>query len=80
MSSNLSIVLLSQPKAVQRLPFLRTCDFALGLAKGRFLTTLKASKSMSEMIRVTLPDGSAREVARGTTPADIAAAIGISRI
>ena len=76
MSSNLSIVLLSQPKAVQRLPFLRTCDFALGLAKGRFLTTLKASKSMSEMIRVTLPDGSAREVARGTTPADIAAAIG----
>jgi threonyl-tRNA synthetase len=37
---------------------------------------LKASKTMSEMIRVTLPDGSAREVARGTTPADIAAAIG----
>ena len=31
---------------------------------------------MSEMIRVTLPDGSAREVARGTTPAEIAAAIG----
>jgi threonyl-tRNA synthetase len=31
---------------------------------------------MSEMIRVTLPDGSAREVARGTTPADIAASIG----
>lgn len=31
---------------------------------------------MSEMIRVTLPDGSARVVARGTTPADIAAAIG----
>jgi threonyl-tRNA synthetase len=31
---------------------------------------------MSEMIRVTLPDGSAREVARGATPADIAAAIG----
>ena len=31
---------------------------------------------MSEMIRITLPDGSAREVARGTTPADIAAAIG----
>ena len=31
---------------------------------------------MYEMIRVTLPDGSAREVARGTTPADIAAAIG----
>lgn len=31
---------------------------------------------MSEMIRITLPDGTAREVARGTTPADIAAAIG----
>ena len=31
---------------------------------------------MSDMIRVTLPDGSAREVARGTTPAEIAAAIG----
>ncbi len=31
---------------------------------------------MSDMIRVTLPDGSAREVVRGTTPADIAAAIG----
>jgi threonyl-tRNA synthetase len=37
---------------------------------------LKARYSMSEMIRVTLPDGSAREVARGTPPADIAAAIG----
>ncbi|MBL9070347.1 MAG: threonine--tRNA ligase [Sphingopyxis sp.] len=31
---------------------------------------------MSQMIRVTLPDGSAREVARGTTPAEIAADIG----
>ncbi len=31
---------------------------------------------MSEMIKITLPDGSAREVARGTTPADVAAAIG----
>jgi len=31
---------------------------------------------MSDMIRITLPDGTAREVARGTTPADIAAAIG----
>jgi threonyl-tRNA synthetase len=31
---------------------------------------------MSEMIRITLPDGSAREVAPGTTAADIAAAIG----
>ncbi len=55
---------------------LHTCDFASRLAKGRFQPMLKASKPMSEMIRVTLPDGSAREVARGTTPADIAAAIG----
>ncbi|GAA4762512.1 threonine--tRNA ligase [Stakelama sediminis] len=31
---------------------------------------------MSEMITITLPDGSVREVAPGTTPADIAAAIG----
>ena len=31
---------------------------------------------MSKMIRITLPDGSVREVAAGTTPADIAAAIG----
>src|SRR3546814_2009407 len=31
---------------------------------------------MSAMSRVTLPDGSAREVARGTTPAQLAADIG----
>ncbi|HEX9807736.1 MAG TPA: TGS domain-containing protein, partial [Alteraurantiacibacter sp.] len=31
---------------------------------------------MSEMFRVTLPDGSVREVAPGSTPADVAAAIG----
>ena len=31
---------------------------------------------MSQMIRVTLPDGSVREVARGTTAGDIAASIG----
>ena len=31
---------------------------------------------MTAMFRITLPDGSAREVAPGTTPADIAAAIG----
>ncbi|MCW3846048.1 threonine--tRNA ligase [Sphingomonas sp. LB-2] len=31
---------------------------------------------MSEMFRITLPDGSVREVAPGTTPADIALAIG----
>jgi len=31
---------------------------------------------MTELLKITLPDGSQREVARGTTPADIAAAIG----
>jgi threonyl-tRNA synthetase len=31
---------------------------------------------MSAMLKITLPDGSVREVALGTTPADIAAAIG----
>ena len=31
---------------------------------------------MSEMLKITLPDGSVREVAPGSTPADIAAAIG----
>src|SRR5918992_1329154 len=31
---------------------------------------------MSEMFRITLPDGSIREVEPGTTPADVAAAIG----
>ena len=42
----------------------------------QFSPARKADFSMSEMIRVTLPDGSAREVARGTTPAQIAADIG----
>ncbi|MEE2741611.1 MAG: TGS domain-containing protein, partial [Pseudomonadota bacterium] len=31
---------------------------------------------VSAMLKITLPDGSVREVAPGTTPADIAAAIG----
>ena len=31
---------------------------------------------MSELLKISLPDGSVREVERGTTPADIAAAIG----
>jgi threonyl-tRNA synthetase len=31
---------------------------------------------MSQMLKITLPDGSVREVAPGTTPADIATAIG----
>jgi threonyl-tRNA synthetase len=46
------------------------------LAKDRLLLIQKVLIPMPDMIRVTLPDGSAREVARGTTPADIAAAIG----
>ena len=32
--------------------------------------------TMSELLKISLPDGSVREVRRGTTPADIAAAIG----
>ena len=31
---------------------------------------------MTEAIRLTLPDGSVREVAPGTTPLEVAAAIG----
>ncbi len=31
---------------------------------------------MSEILKITLPDGSVREMARGSTPADVAAAIG----
>ncbi len=31
---------------------------------------------MSELLKITLPDGSVREMARGATPADVAAAIG----
>ena len=31
---------------------------------------------MSDMFSITLPDGSVREVARGATPAEVAAAIG----
>jgi threonyl-tRNA synthetase len=37
---------------------------------------LPMGAGMSEMLKITLPDGSIREVASGTTPADIAAAIG----
>src|SRR3569623_980730 len=38
----------------------------------------RKSQPLSAMFRITLPDGSVREVAPGTTPADIAAAIGPS--
>ena len=31
---------------------------------------------MTELLKISLPDGSVREVAPGTTPADVAAAIG----
>lgn len=37
---------------------------------------VKKSFIMSAILKITLPDGSVREVAPGTTPADIAAAIG----
>jgi threonyl-tRNA synthetase len=35
-----------------------------------------AKRTMSDLLKISLPDGSVREVPRGTTPADIAAAIG----
>jgi threonyl-tRNA synthetase len=41
-----------------------------------FSSPLSKEHPMSEMFTITLPDGSARQVAPGTTPADIAAAIG----
>jgi threonyl-tRNA synthetase len=42
-----------------------------------FLSRLKAPiQAMTQMLKIRLPDGSVREVAPGTTPADIAAAIG----
>jgi threonyl-tRNA synthetase len=56
--------------------FCRVATSRLDWQRGGSKPKLKARKSMSEMIRITLPDGTAREVARGTTPADIAAAIG----
>src|SRR5690606_20757608 len=34
------------------------------------------TSSMSEMLKISLPDGSVREMAPGSTPADVAAAIG----
>jgi threonyl-tRNA synthetase len=37
---------------------------------------LGIGEAMSEMFKISLPDGSVREVAPGSTPADIAAAIG----
>jgi threonyl-tRNA synthetase len=37
---------------------------------------MRQRMNVPDQIKVTLPDGSVREVARGTTPADIAAAIG----
>src|SRR3546814_12517869 len=41
-----------------------------------FLTThMQATGFMADTLSVTLPDGSVREVAAGTTPADIAASI-----
>jgi threonyl-tRNA synthetase len=44
-----------------------------GLAE---LRNARHRKLMSELFKITLPDGSVREVAPGSTPADIAAAIG----
>jgi len=38
--------------------------------------TRKRTSSMTEMFKISLPDGSVREMERGSTPADVAAAIG----
>ena len=42
----------------------------------RCSTTGKALLEMTKMFKVSLPDGSVREVPEGSTPADVAAAIG----
>src|SRR5690606_21710473 len=45
--------------------------------KSGALPSIEAQRQpMSALLKITLPDGSVREVAPGTTPADIAAAIG----
>ena len=36
----------------------------------------ESGDTMTELLKISLPDGSVREVPRGSTPADIAAAIG----
>ncbi len=66
MTSELVCLRVMRPLAAAQHGWQRDADILLG--KGRFW--------MSQMIRVTLPDGSARDVARGTTPAQIAADIG----
>src|SRR3546814_8258612 len=42
----------------------------------RIKTHFNATGPMADTLSITLPDGSVREVAAGTTPADIAARIG----
>ena len=51
----------------------------MGLAKWRpdkDAAPSDTDETMTELLKISLPDGSVREVERGTTPADIAAAIG----
>jgi threonyl-tRNA synthetase len=40
------------------------------------MLNFEEARRMSELLSITLPDGSVREVERGTTPADVAASIG----
>ena len=47
-----------------------------GISRAADILHNRKSHPVSAMFRITLPDGSVREVAPGTTPADIAAAIG----
>jgi threonyl-tRNA synthetase len=49
---------------------------ANGISRAADTLHNRKSRLVSAMFRITLPDGSVREVAPGTTPADIAAAIG----
>jgi threonyl-tRNA synthetase len=53
-----------------------SCLFSTGPRLPKRLWPQTGTKPMTELLKITLPDGSAREVARGTTPAEIAAAIG----
>jgi threonyl-tRNA synthetase len=47
------------------------------MGRAGYLTRIERDESaMSEMFKISLPDGSSREVPQGSTPADVAAAIG----
>src|SRR5690606_31147926 len=47
-----------------------------GQMRRQYARIMRRSWAMAERIVVTLPDGSKREVPRGTTPAEVAASLG----